>query len=283
MINFPYVIQALLSNGTPYIFATIAIIWAERVGVLNIGLEGIMLMSASTSFVATLFSQNLIVGIVVGTLTGLIFGLMYSVFSITLRIDQIVLGTGIWLAGMGFSDFLAQSYGGHRAAYVTPFQPITIPFVTNTPVGVIFSQNWMVYFSIFLALFSYYILHRTSFGLKVKAIGESPSSADTVGIRVYSIRYICVIISCVIGSFGGSYITIGHSGTWYFNITSGTGFIAIAIARLGGWNSLRATVIALLFSTVTGIQYLLQASIVGIPAEVFQVLPYVIALSNLGD
>lgn len=278
MINIASFIQSMIAQSIVLLFATTGQIFAERAGVLNIGMEGILLMSASTGFVTTYYSQSLILGTMVGILTGLIMGLFLSVLSTSLRIDQSVLGIGIWLVGLGFSDNLAGSHVGHKPIYIRPFEPITLPLISDTPVGTVTSQNWLAYLAIFLAVFSYFILYKTTFGLKVKAVGDDPTSADTVGIRVYRIRHLCVIISCVIGSLGGIYVTLGHTGTWYFGLTAGAGFIAIAIARLANWNPLWGLAAVLAFSGLTNVQFILQATGTGIPHEFFQAMPYLITL-----
>ncbi|MFW9802403.1 MAG: ABC transporter permease [Candidatus Thorarchaeota archaeon] len=274
---------SMLVAATPLIFAATGLAYAERSGVLNIGIEGIMLVSASVGFTAAVYFQNIIVGVIAALVVGFLFGLVMSIFAVYLKVDQTVMGIGFWLAGQGLSSYFwwATIYPLGEGVSVTPFQPIIIPGLSEIPIiGAFMNQNVMTYGAIALAIISLYILRRTSFGLRVRAVGENPWGTNLLGVNVSRTRCICMIISGLFGGLAGSFYTLGTTGIWADNITSGAGFIAIAIIKLASWNPVWSIFGSLIFSFFISIQFQLQLT-TEIPFELLLTLPYIVSIGIL--
>lgn len=270
----------MLISATPIIFAATGLAYCEKAGVLNIGMEGIMLLSASISYTAAVYTGNLAIGVLFGLVTGLLCGFILSLLSVYLKVDQTVLGIGFWLVGLGFSSYFwwATVYPFGLSTSIIPFRPLIIPILSEIPlIGVLFRQNVMTYGAISLAVISYYVLTKTSFGLKIRAAGENPRGFHIVGGNVSRVRSISMIISCALGGLAGTFFTLGTTGTWVTNLTSGQGFIAIAIIKLVNWNPLLGILGALIFSFFISIQYQLQLN-TDIPYELLLTLPYIASI-----
>jgi ABC-type uncharacterized transport system permease subunit len=251
---------------------------AEKSGVLNLGVEGLMLMGAFVAFDATYITGSPIIGVVAAVLFSLGLGAVFSFFAINLRTNQVVIGLGLWLFGLGLSDTL------FRATYavgITPTIPIIgdmhIPFLSTLPVigRVIFQQNPIVYISIALIPVVDVFLNRTRLGTKVRAVGENPRAAETMGVDVYKIRYIAVLIGAAFAGAGGAYYTTTLLGTFILNITFGRGFIALALIYFAKWKPYRIFIPLMIFSFVDSLQ--LAAQGVGIPVKYFflNMIPYI--------
>jgi simple sugar transport system permease protein len=193
------------------------------------------------------------------------------------------MGIGFWLAGQGLSSYFwwATIYPLGQAIHVIPLQPLSIPVISDIPIiGALLSQNLMTYGAIALAVISLYVLNRTSFGLKVKAVGENPWGTNLLGVSVSRTRCVCMIISGLFGGLAGSFFTLGTTGIWNNNITSGAGFIAIAIIKLASWNPVWSIFGSLIFSFFISIQFQLQL-LTDIPFQLLLTLPYVVSIGIL--
>jgi simple sugar transport system permease protein len=260
------------------LFASLGELVAEKSGVLNLGVEGLMLMAAFTAFGATYVTGNPWLGILAAMGVSVLLSLLFSVFAINLRVNQVVIGLGLWLFGLGLSDTL---YRAFFAIGTTPTVPIigdiSIPYLTSIPVigRLLFGQNPLVYISLASVPVVAVFLGKTNLGMKIAAVGEHPRAAETMGIDVYKIRYIAVIIGAAFAGASGAYFTISLLSTFILNITFSRGFIALAMIYFGKWRPYRLLVPLLIFSFVDSLQLGLQG--VGVPIKYFflNMFPYI--------
>ena len=286
-------LAATLRFATPLTFAALGGIFSERSGVVNIGLEGMMLAGAFFGIWGADKTGSWIAGVVIAMLAGGLFALLHAIWSIHLRADQIVSGTAINFLALGLTGYLSiQVYGSTGNPSLTTghwFSGGQIPDVTISTSSNFFAQvfgqaNLMTWISIGLVVLSYLVLFRTSIGLRIRACGEHPRAADTVGIDVYKVRYACVILSGMLAAMGGAYLTVGFVHSFSENITAGRGFIALAAVIFGKWRPFGAFAAALLFGFSTALAYAIPpaysdaASSVLRSGTLFQALPYVLTL-----
>lgn len=260
------------------LFASLGELVAEKSGVLNLGVEGIMLMAAFTAFDVTYMTGNPWLGILGAIGVSLILGLVFSFFAVNLRVNQVVIGLGLWLFGLGLSDTL---YRAFFAVGTTPTVPIigdmNIPVLTSIPVigRIFFDQNPLVYISIALIPVVAFFLSKTNLGMKITAVGENPRAAETMGVDVYKIRYLAVLIGAAFAGVGGAYFTISLLSTFILNVTFGKGFIALAMIYFGKWKPYRIFLPLIIFSFVDSLQLGVQA--IGVPIKYFflNMIPYI--------
>jgi ABC-type uncharacterized transport system permease subunit len=274
---------SILSGGlvlaTPLLMVALGEMFVERSGILNLGTEGMMLMGAFTSLWAAEALGSLWLGLLVGMIAGATFGLLMGFFSITLRADQIVTGIALTLFGIGLTTYLNHAIFGLRPPSIPLFSPINIPGLSGIQYlgPILFSQNILVYLTLLLVPAAGIVLYRTPFGLQVRAVGENPEAADSLGISVSRVRYSCLIIGGLLAGLGGAYLTLAYLGRFTDDMTAGSGWIAIVIVILGGWSPYGAFGGSLLFGTVEVLQYRLQTGGSVIPYEFLLMLPYIIA------
>jgi ABC-type uncharacterized transport system permease subunit len=278
-------LSATIRMATPLTIVCLGEIMSERSGILNLGLEGIMLVGAFTSFWVAYFTENLLMAVLVGIAVGGLIGLLHAVLTVTASTDQVVAGIAIWLLGVGLSSF------GYRAVFgivyppptIDGFNALNIPFLSETPIlgRVLFQQDVFVYLAFFMVPIFAFVLYRTTFGIKVRAVGENPAAADTSGINVHRTRYLSVILGGMLAGLGGAYISLAYARMFTDYVTAGRGWIAIALTVFAGWDPFKALVGALLFGGVEAIELRLQVLGLGIPYEFFVVLPYVLTIVAL--
>jgi simple sugar transport system permease protein len=286
-------LAATLRYATPLTFAALGGIFSERSGVVNIGLEGMMLAGAFFGIWGADKTGNWILGVLIAMLAGGLFALVHAIWAIHLRADQIVGGTAINFLALGLTGYLfIQAYGTTGNPSLSTghwFSGGQIPDVTVSTSSNFFAQvfgqaNLMTWISIGLVILTYFVLFRTSIGLRIRACGEHPRAADTVGIDVYKVRYVSVILSGMLAAMGGAYITVGFTHSFSENITAGRGFIALAAVIFGKWRPGGAFAAALLFGFSTALAYTIppaysdSASSVLRSGSLFQALPYVLTL-----
>jgi simple sugar transport system permease protein len=279
------IIQTVLAStwrlATPLIYASIGEVFTERSGVLNIGLEGIMLIGAFAGFAGTFYSGSLLVGLVAALAGGLLSGLLFAIFTVTIKANQIVVGAALNLIGLGLTGFLYRALFAGKSQGIEAFAPIDIPFLSDIPfVGeILFRHNILVYGTIVLVLVASFVLYRTAFGLSTRSVGEHPRAADTVGINVTRMRYVGVLIGATLTALGGAYLTMAHTNQFVEGLTTGRGFIALAVVVFGRWSPKGAFWASLLFGFFFALQLRLQAmSDLAIPYQFLQALPYVMTL-----
>ncbi len=270
--------------ATPLIFASIGEVFSERAGVLNIGLEGVMIVGAFTGFAAVVASDSLPLGFAAAMLAGMAVGLIFAFFTITIKANQIVVGAAINLLGLGLTAFLFRTYFVSTGRGIDVARPIEIPGLSDLPFfgEALFRQNLVVYSTLLLVLVAVLVLYRTSFGLTLRAVGEHPKTVDVAGRSVAAYRYGAVLIGTGLAGIGGAFLTLAHSNQFVEGITSGRGFIALAVVVFARWSPIGAFLVALLFGLFYALQLQLQAQpALHIPYQALQMLPYVMTIVAL--
>lgn len=277
-------VAATLRFATPLAFAAIGGIFSERSGVVNIGLEGMMLAGAFFGIWASAWSGSWVVGLAVAVLAGGVLALIHGVFSITLRADQIVSGTGINFLALGLTGYLFRSIYGSEGtpSDISRVPNLVIPGLVDVPfVGDVLGRlNLMIWLMLVLLVLAWAILFRTRTGLRLRAVGEHPKAADTVGISVARVRYAAVMASGMLAALGGAYLSIGFVGSFNENMTTGRGFIALAAVIFGSWRPFGAFGACLLFGFASALAQRLQSE-ADISANLLSTLPYVLTLIAL--
>ncbi len=272
---------AAVRMATPLIFASLGGIFSERAGVINIALEGMMLTGAFSGVFVTYITGNPWIGVCAAILAGGLLGFIHGILTIKFAGDQIVSGTGINIFALGFTAYMSQIVWGSRGASqsVQGLGTVSVPLLADVPlVGeVIGKQTPLVYIALFAVIASYIVLFKTPFGLRVRAVGEHPGAADTTGINVHKTKYLCVIISGILASLGGVFLSLGHLSLFVNGMTGGRGFIALAAMILGGWSPVGALGASLLFGFADALQIRLQ-SVGALPSQIILTLPYILTI-----
>jgi ABC-type uncharacterized transport system permease subunit len=274
-------VASTLIWATPLTFASIGGMFSERSGVVNIGLEGMMLAGAFFACLGADKFGSWGMGVLTAMVAGAAFAFLYAIFAIHLRADQIVGGTAINFLALGVTGyFFIQIYGDNGTPGDLPRIPnITIPGLKDVKFfgPAIGELNLMIWLSFVLLIVAYIVMFKTPIGLRIRAAGEHPRAAETVGINVYLIRYASVTLSGVLAALGGAYLAIGFVGSFVENMTAGRGFIALAALIFGNWRPLGAFAAAVLFGASTALSFRL-ATYSDSAAVLFQALPYVLTL-----
>ena len=279
------ILTITLRAGTSLVFATIGEIYTERSGILNLGLEGIMLMGAVSSFAAVYYTGSLALGLVVALAVGAALAALHAFLSITMRANQVVSGLSITLFGTGFASFLGQRLGpelnNHRLVGLTAqsFVPLKIPVLGDIPlVRAFFNQDPMTLAIYILIPLAWLYLYRTRNGLWLRSVGDDPQTADAMGIDVIKTKYLYTILGGALVGLGGAHLSLAYTPGWSENITGGRGWIVIALVIFSMWNPARAIWGALLFGGINAVQFRLQASGTNIPAGFLNMLPYIMTI-----
>jgi ABC-type uncharacterized transport system permease subunit len=277
------VLIGILTSGirlaTPYLFAAIGETFGQLSGVLNLGVEGIMLVGAYAGFYTTFHTQNPWLGLLTAILVGGLMGLAMAFISVTLKAEQGISGIGLYLFGLGMSDLLFQTTLG-TVETVNGFQAIHIPLLSDIPVigGIFFRQNLLVYVAFALVPIAWFVLNKTTWGLMIKAVGQNPAAADALGVNVSRVRYITVTVGGILSGVAGASLSIALLNVFQQNLTSGMGFIAVALVYFGGWSPSGVLLGSLLFSSVSALQLWVQTLGIKVPAEVATMMPYVLTI-----
>jgi simple sugar transport system permease protein len=280
------VLLGILYSGirlaTPYLYAAIGEMFAQRSGVLNLGVEGIMLMGAYAGFLVGITTGNLWLGLLAAIVVGLLMGLLMAFVSVTLRAEQGISGIGLHLFGLGLSSLLFKKTLGEAHA-LSGFQPVKIPLLGDLPlVGeVLFDHSVLVYGAFLLVPVAWWLLYRTTLGLKIRAVGQYPQAADSVGVNVSRVRYFTVMLGGALAGVAGASISMALVNLFHENMTNGQGFIAVALVYFGSWTPLGVMGGALLFSLVNALQLWIQVKGVNVPSDVAVMLPYVLTIAVL--
>lgn len=273
---------AMLRIATPILFGALGETLIERAGILNLGIEGTMLLAAFSGFVAAQITGSLWIGLLAGALIGVLLCLLMGLLSVTLGLNQHVSGLGITLLATGIALFAFRIlYGGASTppALETSFQPLN-PF-PNTILAPVFEQHWLTYLAFLTVPVVTWLLNRTTFGLRLRAVGENPEAADTAGISVYQMRYQALILGGVLIGLGGAFLSLAQIGAFTHGIINGRGWVAIAVVIFGNWQPSRVLAGTLLFSGVQALQLRLQAAGVALPYELLLALPYLLVIAAI--
>jgi len=271
-------LAATVVAGTAILLAAAGELLAERAGILNLGVEGMMLVGAVLGFIFTVKTGNHWYGMAAAMIGGGLMATIHAFISITLRGNQVVSGLALTIFGSGISGFLGKGYQG--IPMNDAFQAINIPILGKIPFlgPIFFKQDALVYCSIIITILLWYLLYRTRWGLSIRSVGQNPAAADAVGISVRRVRYFCTIIGGVLAGMGGAYLSLAYAPSWQENMTSGRGWIAVALVIFALWNPLRAILGSYLFGGVEALTFRMQTAGVNISSFYLSMLPYVLTI-----
>ncbi|MER2106759.1 MAG: ABC transporter permease [Solibacillus sp.] len=275
MEMIPLIIVAAISGGTTLLFAVLGGILNEKAGIINLGTEGIMLVGAVTAAILYIQTENLLLTLVVTLISSGLLGLVHAFLCITLRTNQIVSGLAITLFGTGFSAYIGKSVAG--VAIPVSIPTVDLSFLQSIPfIGTIFSQlNIFIWGSILLSIILYIYMYKTSWGLHLKAVGDNPSTSDAMGVSVVKIRYFHVVAGAMLMGVAGFYLVLVYSPSWIEGMTSGRGWIAIALIIFARWNPIYALFGAYFFGGLDSLGFRMQLFDLGIPSYFLKMIPYV--------
>ncbi|MEX0664278.1 MAG: ABC transporter permease [Acidimicrobiia bacterium] len=280
---FVTLVVAGVSFGTPLALAALGELISQRSGVLNIGVEGTMLIGAIFAFWATSATESLLVGFLAGIAAGALVGVIFAIAAVGFKANQMVLGFALFLTGLGLSSYIATaaSLTGTRAP--SHLGPLISGGITDWPFfgPVLFGQDLLVYVSWILVAAASIYLHRTRPGLALRAVGDDPAAADSLGIRVNRVRVAHVAVGSAAAGLAGAYISLGLIPAWSDNITGGGGWVALSLVILSGWRPWRVLLAAYIFGAATRLAFTFQVRGIGIPPELLDMLPYVLAFALL--
>ncbi|MET3120051.1 ABC-type uncharacterized transport system permease subunit [Undibacterium sp. GrIS 1.8] len=277
-MNFDIPLLAIFAStvtaATPLIYAALGETVVEKAGVLNLGIEGMMLVGAVAGFAATLATASPVIGFIAAACAGILMSLVFAVLTLSLQANQVATGLALTLFGIGLSAFVGHDFAGTPIAGL---KKLPIPFLSDIPVlgKLLFSYDAMVYGSILLFIAVQWFLVKSYAGLKIRAIGESPTVAHEVGHPVIWIRYCAVMFGGATAGIAGAYLSLVQTPMWVEGMTAGKGWIALALVVFGTWKPLRVVLGAYLFGGVTVMQLFAQGFGLGIPSEFLSMLPYV--------
>jgi ABC-type uncharacterized transport system permease subunit len=288
-MTFTSLLQGSLALAVPLIFGSLAGVLSERVGVVNIAIEGQLLAGAFVSALVTSLSHNLFAGLIGALIAGALVAWVLAVFAIKYVVDQIIVGVVLNVLVVGLTNFIFSTLMvSNLPLYDQPdrFANILIPVLGQIPVlgPVLFNQTLIVYLMYVAVAAVFFALFKTRWGLRVRAVGEYPKAADTVGINVFRTRYVSVMIGGALAGLGGSFFTLGQVGAFGKEMTNGAGYIALAALIFGRWNPIYAAFAALLFGFAENLQYGLAIIGSSVPSEFLLMLPYaltVVAVAGL--
>lgn len=265
--------------ATPYLYASIGETFGQLSGVLNLGVDGIMLMGAYFAFFIVLKTGSLTLGLLGAAVVGGILGLTMAFISVTMKATQGISGIGLYLFCLGMSTFLfGKTLGAVQT--VNGFPALHIPLFSNIPVlgEILFRHNILVYAAFALVPLAWFVLNKTPLGLKVRAAGQTPKAADSLGVNIVRVRYLTVITGGILSGIAGASLSIALLNVFQQNLTNGMGFIAVALVYFGGWRPLGLLAGAMLFSTVNAFQIWVQVRGINIPPDFALMMPYVITI-----
>ena len=268
-----HLIVLTLAAGTPLVFAALGELVVEKSGVLNLGVEGMMLVGAVCAFIVTAKTHSPWAGVLAGTIAAAGLSLIFAVVALTLLANQVATGLALSLFGVGLSAFVGLDY---ISVVIEGIKPLAIPGLSSAPlVGeLLFAHNPLVYVSLLLFVAVQLFLYRTRAGLVVRAIGESPHAAHAIGYPVIRIRYAAVLFGGACAGLGGAYLAVAYTPLWVEGMTAGRGWIALALVVFATWKPVRVLAGAYLFGGVTLAQFQAQAAGVELPSQLLAMLPY---------
>lgn len=275
------VLAAAIPAGTAILYACLGEVLCERSGILNLGVEGMMLMGAMTGVGFCLWADSAWVGLIGAIIAGGLMALIHAFLTVSLRANQVVSGLALTIFGLGLSSFLGRDLDGR--ALPDKFSRISIPMLGDIPYlgRILFQQDPLVYISYLLVPALWWFLFKTRQGLNLRAIGERPEAADAMGLDVSRLRYIYVIVGGCLAGVGGGAISLATNPGWSEQMTAGRGWIAVALVIFAGWNPLRAAFGAYLFGGVDAAQFRLQSVGVDISPYLLNMLPYLFTILTL--
>ncbi|NIS81663.1 MAG: ABC transporter permease [Anaerolineales bacterium] len=272
-------LRAAIPAGTSLLYGTLGEVYAERSGVLNLGVEGMMIMGAVSAFGVAFETENIWLGVVAAGIAGGLLALVHAFASITLRVNQVVSGLALTMLGLGLSGILGKRFIGQPL--LVEVVPVNIPILSDIPTlgPLLFQFDPLVYLSILLVPILWFLLYRTRWGLALRSVGEHPATADALGVNVSVVRYFAVVFGGVMAGLGGAYLSVVYAPSWIEGMTAGVGWIVIALTIFAMWDPLRALLGAYLFGGVRVLQYRLQP--LGISPNLLAMLPFIFTILAL--
>ena len=271
------VLASTIRHSTPLVLGALCGLMGERTGVINIGIEGQMLMAAFIGFLASVYTHNLFIAVLAGVLTGALLGLLLAYMSVTLKINQIIGGTVINILALGLTGYF------YTAGLTTlgKLQPIPLGPLAKIPLigPVLFNNPPITYTMLILVFVVHYVLFFTRWGLRSRAVGEHPRAADTVGVNIFKMRYVNVVIGGALAGLAGAFLTLEAVGSFERAMTNGRGFVSLAVMLMGNWTPIGSLGAALLFGFASALQTQLQFfGRINIPHQFIGMLPYVLTI-----
>ncbi len=277
--------SAAIRSATPILYPALGGIFSERSGVLNIALEGMMLISAFSAVVGSYYTGNPWIGVLCAIAAGLLTSLIHAFMCVHMRADQAIVGTGINILGAGLPSFLLLKLFGSQgiSPIVERIPDWRLPLIADLPVigPILGEQNPLVYLALILVPVSWFVIFKTPFGLRLRSAGEQPRAAETVGVSVYRMRYAGVLISGLLAGLGGAFLSVAYLAQFVKLMTAGRGFIGLAAMIFGRWNPWGALFACLLFGFADALQAAAQAANVPIAPQFLRTLPYVLTIIAL--
>lgn len=271
------IVTGTLNASTAILFVALGEVIVEKSGVLNLGLEGMMLTGAVFAFMAALHGVPIPLCIIIGAIAGMAMSLIFAVLALTFIGDQSAIGVALTIFGVGFADFVGRHLGG---VPIVPLAKIHIPVLTDLPVigPLLFHYDPLVYIGLAAAVAINWFLRKTHAGRIVRAAGEAPGNARAIGSNVTRIRYLSVLFGGAMAGIGGAYLSVAYTPLWIAHMTAGQGWIALALVVFGTWRPYRVVLGAWLFGFATVIE--LQAQVFGlnIPTEALAAVPYIVVI-----
>jgi simple sugar transport system permease protein len=276
------ILTSMIRLATPFLYAAIGETFTQSAGVVNLGVDGIMLLGGYAAFYVALTTGNLWLGLLAAVLVGLLMGLLMAFISVTLKAEQGISGIGLYMFGLGLSSLLFKVMIG-TVKTIIGFQPVNIPGLADIPIigPILFQNSIPVYGAFLLVPIAWWVLEKTTLGLKIKSVGQNPAAADSLGINVDGIRYFSVCLGSVLAGLAGASLSIALVNLFQDNLTAGQGFIAVALVYFGGWSPWGVMGGALLFSIVNSLQLWMQVLGVNISSDVAVMLPYLLTIAAL--
>ncbi|WP_312515653.1 ABC transporter permease [Anaerospora sp.] len=267
--------------GTPILLAALGEMLTELSGVLNLGVEGMMLVGAVTGFMAALHTGEPWWGLVTAIIAGGLMALIHAFLTITLRANQVVSGLALTIFGTGLSGYIGKSLIG--LPLPVTFKPVSLPVLSDIPVlgPILFQHDVLVYISYGLVALLWFFLFRMKKGLELRSVGENPSAADLAGINVFIMRYVFVVAGGMLAGMAGAYLSLAYAPSWLENMTAGRGWIAVALVIFATWHPGKALLGSFLFGTIDVLGFHMQNFGIMIPSFFLKMLPYAITIAVL--
>jgi ABC-type uncharacterized transport system permease subunit len=280
-------LAGMVRIATPILLSALGELVAERSGILNLSIEGTMLMGAFVGFLVCYASGSLWLGLVAAILAGALLSLLMAFLACTLKVDQTVAGLAINLLSSGLTFYLFRlafkNVGSQNLPSISTFQKIPIPLLSKIPAlgEILFSQNLLTYIAVLLVPIISFFLYRTKPGLELRSLGDNPRALDMRGMNVTARRYLAVVFGGMMAGLGGAFLTLASAGLFVPDISGGRGWIALAIVIFGSWKPTRILLGALFFGLIDSFQLSLQAVGVALPYQLLLALPYLLTIAAL--
>jgi len=267
-------ILTIITAATPLLFAALGELVTEKSGVLNLGIEGMMIMGAIIGFVVVHYTGSSTLAILASMLAGALLAAVFSILILVFHASQVPTGLALTIFGLGLSALIGHSMIG--VAY-DGIPKISIPYLSDIPVigNILFHQDFLVYLSLFMVVAVWWFLNKTRSGLILRAVGDSHHAAHAMGYSVFKIRFLATLFGGAMAGVGGAYLSLSYSPLWVEGMTAGRGWIALALVVFAGWQVGRVLLGAYLFGGITILQLHAQALGIGIPSQIMSMLPYI--------